>query len=696
MAEVTGWNELQKLIFAKKVLTGLAKLFVQAEKGIKTWSELKKRLTDEFQLKVSSAQVHKMLMSRRKRPTEPVQEYVLVMRELGSRANIDAETIIQYIIDGIPDDQVNKIVLYGAKNFGDFKEKVKLYNQIKTKSTFVSNDSSRMKVKSDKNKEVCFNCGQKGHKSNLCPDKAKGAKCFKCGNFGHISTKCVKNKPEVSKSVNTVSVKPKRSVKVLIDNVKLTALFDSGSDISAIRSDVFYDNFNNITLTKKIINISGIGCSSVESLGMFSGKVTVNDVDVDLDFHIIPSSAMKYEALVGEDLLSQVSVSLSDNEVVIYKKEEDRLLMQIDLVSSKDDAVDVTNIENKDCQEKVKKMIECYFPEKTKSVDIKMKIVLKDEEPIYSSPRRLSIEEKQIVEKQMQEWLNEEIIRESCSDFSSPIVLVKKKNGETRICCDFRRINKKIVKDRFPLPLIEDVLDRLQGAKYFTTIDLRNGFFHVSVSEESSKYTSFVTHNGQYEFLKCPFGLCNSPAVFQRYISHIFRDLSNKNIAMYYMDDIVIFRSTEREGVKNLEIDLDVARNYGLDIKKEKCQFLKKRITFLGYIIEDGKVKPSEEKAAAIRNFPEPTTLKQIQSFLGLTGYFRKFIPGYSIVAKPLSNLLRKEQIFMFGIEQKSAINVLKDMLCNEPVIHLYHQDRETQVHTDASKHGYGAEESRR
>ncbi|KAG5861787.1 hypothetical protein JTB14_037397 [Gonioctena quinquepunctata] len=157
------------------------------------------------------------------------------------------------------------------------------------------------------------------------------------------------------------------------------------------------------------------------------------------------------------------------------------------------------------------------------------------------------------------------------------------------------------------------------------------------------------------------------------------------------MDDIVILSSTEEEGLERLRRVFQVAKDYGLDIKKKKCQLLKTKIEFLGFIIDDGRVQPSNDKTLAIKNYPQPTTLEQIQSFLGLTGYFRKFISSYSVIAKPLSDLLRKEQRFVFGYEQKEAFEKLKKFLSCKPVLPIYKQGGETELHTDASKYGYGA-----
>ncbi|GFV74556.1 retrovirus-related Pol polyprotein from transposon 17.6 [Trichonephila clavipes] len=281
-----------------------------------------------------------------------------------------------------------------------------------------------------------------------------------------------------------------------------------------------------------------------------------------------------------------------------------------------------------------------------------MRIILKDEEPVCQHPRRLAFTERQEVNKQIEEWLNEGIIRPSSSEYASPIVMVKKKDGSSRMCIDYRKLNQKLVKDKFPLPIIEDVLDTLREAKVYSTLDLRNGFFHVDVDEDCRKYTSFIVPDGQFEFNKVPFGLSTSPGVFQRYVSSIFRDLTRKGIVISYLDDLVIPAKTNR-----------------------------KKAELLNHLT----------KTLAVRKFPEPTTIKQVQSFLGLTGYFRKYIKDYSKIATPLSDLTRKENLFVFGIQQKEAFEKLKKIMSEGPILHLYKYGRKTELHTDACKQGYGA-----
>nr|XP_023023532.1 uncharacterized protein LOC111511732 [Leptinotarsa decemlineata] len=559
MADLTGWNDLQKLIFAKKSLKGIAKLFIQSEDGIRSWRVLKTKLIDEFDTRTSSAQVYKLLMQRKKKREESVQEYVLTMREIGSRANLEADVVIQYIIDGIEDDAANKIILYGAKDFTEFKEKVKLYIRVKSsrgqdnqanknrkdwrKEEYRRGDSSRKDFGKGRD-NTCFNCGGKGHKSRECPEKDKGVKCFRCNNFGHLSTRCPKKSSATAQpsNVNVVELIPRNCVKLVVDGVQVPALFDTGSDISAIRKDIYDEYFSTISLNQDTVHhIQYIKIQYIE----------------------------RPRAIVGNNLLSQVDVSIGRDGITVRKREADNFLMEI-AVDDECQDIKLSHIKSEERKEIVRSLIEDYKPMKKVELEFEMKIILKDNEPIYQRARRLATPEKEEVRRQIEEWLEERIIRPSASEYASPIVLVKKKDGSTRICCDYRKLNKKIVKDRFPLPIIEDVLDRLQGAEVFSVIDLRNGFFHVPIEKGSIKYTSFITPEGQYEFLKCPFGLCNSPAVFQRYIAHILRPLTLKNIVIFYMDDIIIPSKNEEEGLERLKTVLAVAKDHGLEIKKKK------------------------------------------------------------------------------------------------------------------------------
>ncbi|GFW63067.1 retrovirus-related Pol polyprotein from transposon opus [Trichonephila clavipes] len=224
---------------------------------------------------------------------------------------------------------------------------------------------------------------------------------------------------------------------------------------------------------------------------------------------------------------------------------------------------DVSHISNTGIRDKVQTLIENYSTNKTETTALKMKIILSDEKPIAQR----SLPEKREVEKQIDEWLKQGIIRESCSDFSSTVVVCKNKDG---MCIDYRKLNKEIIKDRYPLPIIEEVLDKLGNGKIFTTLDLKNAFFHVDVDEASRKYTAFVTETGRYEFSKVPFGLSISSNYFQRYINYVFRELLRNGTLIIYLDDIIIPATDEKEAYKKLARVLETASRYGIELNLKK------------------------------------------------------------------------------------------------------------------------------
>ena len=243
----------------------------------------------------------------------------------------------------------------------------------------------------------------------------------------------------------------------------------------------------------------------------------------------------------------------------------------------------------------------------------------------------------------------------------------------------------------FPVPLVEDVLDDLAEAKVFCTIDMRDGFFHVEVDEGSKKYLSFITPKGQWEFNFVPFGYCNSPPVFSEFVSYVFAPLIKAKKMRIYIDDGIIMAKNEEEGFERLKEVLERAARFGIKIKWSKCTFLSRKVEFLGYEVENGAIRPSPSKVADVLNYLQPRTTKKLHSFLGLASYFRKFIEGFAKIAKPLSDLLKKDAKFHWGPEQQEAFVTLKSALAGGAVLQLYQVGRITELHTDASKDGYGA-----
>ena len=234
------------------------------------------------------------------------------------------------------------------------------------------------------------------------------------------------------------------------------------------------------------------------------------------------------------------------------------------------------------------------------------------------------------------------VIRESESPWASPVVLVRKKTGALRFCVDYRLLNQKTVRDAYVLPRIEECFDYLSGAKYFSCLDLRSGYYQVDIEEEDKPKTAFtVGHLGFYEFNKMPFGLSNSPATFQRLMEKVIGDLHLKKY-LVFLDDIIIHGRTKEEHLERLSRVFQKLREHGLKLNFGKCKFFQQRIQYLGHIISEAGIETDPEKIDKVRDWPIPKNPDHVREFLGFCGYYRKFVKDFAKLAKPLNALLER------------------------------------------------------
>lgn len=324
------------------------------------------------------------------------------------------------------------------------------------------------------------------------------------------------------------------------------------------------------------------------------------------------------------------------------------------------------------------------------SNDYEMKLRLSNDIPISYAPRRLSYADKIESDKMISELLAQGHIRASHSPYAFPIVMVPKKNGERRMCVDFRPLNKITIRDNYPLPLIDDCLERMEGKCYFSLLDLKSGFHQVKMAPDSVSLTAFVTPSGQYEYLRMPFGLRNAPAVFQRFINLVLRPFIDEGSVIVYIDDIAIATRTIPEHFDLLGRLLRRLAEFRLEIKLSKCQFCYTEIDLLGFNISKHGIRPNNGHLEAIHVFPTPKNVADIQKCLGLFTYFRRFVPSFSSIAAPLRNLTKPGVDFVFDEGCKLAFEELRTRLVHSPILALYNPVRETELHCDASALGFG------
>ena len=306
--------------------------------------------------------------------------------------------------------------------------------------------------------------------------------------------------------------------------------------------------------------------------------------------------------------------------------------------------------------------------------------------PFCIRPYRLPLKQKDIIENLVHEMLDKGVIQHSSSPFASPVVLVGKKDGTWRLCVDYRELNKHTVKDKFLIPIVEELIDELGGAMVFSKIDLRSSYHQIRMHKEDVPKTAFKIHHGHFEFLVTPFGLSNAPGTFQSLMNYIFRTLLRKYVLVFF-DDILVYSKTISDHVQHLASVFHIMKQHQLYAKRSKCSFAMAKVEYLGHLISGKGVKTDPTKIQAIKDWPEPKNVKQLRSFLGLSGYYRRFIRNYA--SRPLTQLFKKGP-YEWNEDTQEAFLTLKEALTNPPVLAIPDFTKTFIIETDASTHGIG------
>ena len=313
-----------------------------------------------------------------------------------------------------------------------------------------------------------------------------------------------------------------------------------------------------------------------------------------------------------------------------------------------------------------------------------------DVEFVYKPQYRLPQAYKEPLSKITNELLDQGIIVKSYSPYNSPVLLTKKSNGDFRFVLDCRAVNKETISLIHPLPRVDETIQQLNGMKYFTSLDARSGFHQLPIDELDQPKTAFQTHEGKFQFTRLPFGMRNASFQFQRAIEQVLKDALNQ-YALVYIDDIVAYSSSFDNHIRDLNNVLQLLIKGGVRLSMNKCQIAKNEIKYLGYIVNGDYIRPSEEKLKAVSEFPEPKCPKDIKHFLGLCGFYRQCIEGFSKITVPLSELLKKDNVWKWEVEQQNAFITLKEALCKEPILRHADFSKPFEVHCDSSEHSIGA-----
>ncbi|KAJ0824772.1 putative nucleotidyltransferase, Ribonuclease H [Helianthus annuus] len=584
----------------------------------------------------------------------------------------------------------------------------------------------------------CDKCGRLGHRTEDCWSKGKNQNgngagnrndngkgrnqgCFKCGSNDHFMRDCPKKDNAQARAFVIGARDAREDPNVvtgtfLVNNHYASILFDTGADYSFMSVEF-----------KRTLGIESSRLEVPYSIELANGKLVesgevVRNCTLELgersfSIDLLPIQLGSFDVVVGMDWLSKnkaevichekiIRIPLANDEtLIVHGEKRDAPLRIISCMKAqkclrKGCVAFLAHVIDKKAEEPkledipVAKEFPDVFPEDLpglppqRQVEFRIDLV-PGAAPVAKAPYRLAPSEMQELSTQLQELLDKGFIRPSFSPWGAPVLFVKKKDGTMRMCIDYRELNKLTIKNRYPLPRIDDLFDQLQGSSYYSKIDLRSGYHQLRIQEESVPKTAFRTRYGHYEFLVMPFGLTNAPAVFMDLMNRVCKPYLDKFVIVF-IDDILIYSRTKEEHEQHLRTILELLKKEKLYAKFSKCEFWIREVQFLGHVVNEKGIHVDPSKIEAIKNWEAPKTPTEVRQFLGLAGYYRRFIENFSKIAQPLTALTQKDKKYDWGVKQEEAFQLLKSKLCDAPILSLPEGTEDFVIYCDASRQGLG------
>ena len=548
-------------------------------------------------------------------------------------------------------------------------------------------------------KIICQLCNRIGHSAAACNmgrrrDTAQ-PQCFKCGSWGHVQRWCKAQRPHPMGPLLPVRLTDcgvSCTMKVSVSGVCVVSLVDTGSPRSFIwKKSVILRSHKLLTLETPQ-RFFGIGGSPFDVTQFINCCIVYPGGQII--FPLLVTQESPTELILGVDFLQAIKAQLdfSNGAVAVIRTVENPVIVHgtVEAVENQQsDNIGDKNV-NSRLQAQFPDVFACNPYDIGKTSLTAHDIETSDNVPFKVAPYRTPWSERELVATEVKELLRHGIIRPSKSPWASPYLMVSKKgHSKKRFCIDFRRLNSITRKDTFPIPRIDDCLDLLGNAKYFSTIDLASGYWQVPLTERSKCKTAFIADGSLYEFNVMPFGLCNAPGTFQRLMKKLLNPC--KEFTMAYLDDVIIFSKTAEEHSVHLEEVMRCMKAAGLKLRPEKCHFWVQTFDFLGYEITPTGVRPTTEKLDALKNFTRPLNKKSVKRFLGFTSFYRRFVHRYAELAAPLDHLARPKTTFQWTEACENAFQKIVAKIASAQTLSLVREDLDFQLHTDASGVALGA-----
>ena len=503
-------------------------------------------------------------------------------------------------------------------------------------------------------------------------------------------------------------------VPVSVRGAKGDAVLDSGSTFS-LMSKSLWDSIRkegeclSPSEIPRFILANGQGCRAIGKTALL---LTLHDAHVNVSIHILGDDQLCMPLLLGLDFMcaSQVILKPHLGKYVMPGGKEYRFLQKTrDALRWGQDgarvqfymavryethppqpAIPLLEAQPEGVRPLLRRWLSVWTDATGATNVTRHRVQTTDEVPVRRRAYRVSPQKQAVIEEQVHKMLEDGVIEPSTSSWASPVVLTPRKDNTPRFCVDYRGVNAKTHHDAYPMPLVHEILESMQGAQWFSSLDLKSGYWQVAMDKESKHKTAMITHMGLFQFKVMPFGLRNAGATFQRLMERVLGGLKGK-ICFVYIDDIIVFSRTQEQHLLDLEAVFQKLHEANLTLNVKKCHLLKNQLTFLGHVVSGKGVEVDPEKVEAISNYPAPTDLKSLQRFLGMVGWYHKFIPRLADIVAPLNHLKKKGVQWEWSEQCQTAFEFLKGVLQTPPVLAQPRLNLGFQVHCDSSDVGLGA-----
>ncbi|GJT08727.1 putative reverse transcriptase domain-containing protein [Tanacetum coccineum] len=539
---------------------------------------------------------------------------------------------------------------------------------------------------------TCFECGVQGHYKSDCPKLKNGNQGNRAGNGNAVARAYVVGSAGTNPNSNVVTGT------FLLNNRYASILFDTGADRSFI-STAFSSLIDIIPTTLD----HGYDVELADDDVIIRWYGDVRDVDWLAKYHavIVCDEKLVRVPFGDKTLIFHGDGSNNGHEsrlnIISCTKTQKYLLEGCPIFLAQ---VTMKKAEDKSKEKQLEEVpIVQDFPEvfpedlpgipPTRQVEFQIDLI-PGAAPVARAPYRLAPSEMKELSDQLKELSDKGFIRPSSSPWGAPVLFVKKKDGSFRMCIDYRELNKLTVKNRYPLPRIDDLFDQLQGSSIYSKIDLRSGYHQLRVREEDIPKTAFRTRYGHYEFQVMSFGLTNAPAVFMDLMNRVCKPYLDKFVIVF-IDDILIYSKNKQEHAEHLKLILELLKKEQLYAKFSKCEFWIPKVQFLGHVIDSQGIHVDPAKIESVKDWASPKSATEIRQFLGLAGYYRRFIEGFSKIAKPMTKLTQKKIKFDWSDKAEAAFQLIKQKLCSAPILALPEGNEDFIAYCDASIKGLGA-----